>query len=99
MNNVMKLLSAETPRALLLSVMFLMIPTAAMAQWPSLITAPPQDSIRVTIQRSTHPVARPAYDAGAVDSGLMLRRLMLVLGPGPDEDAKLAAFSLHHRRR
>ena len=44
------------------------------------------------VRGSTHPFARPAYDAGAADSALRLERLILVLGAAPDQEIKLSAF-------
>ncbi|HKD14561.1 MAG TPA: hypothetical protein VKE71_08425, partial [Candidatus Angelobacter sp.] len=41
----------------------------AQSQAASRIVSPVDNSERVTIQRSTHPLARPAYDAGPLADG------------------------------
>jgi subtilase family serine protease len=78
--------------ALFLPVLIASIPVLAVAQGPSVISTAPEDSVRTTIKRSTHPLARAEYDVGAVDSGSPLERLVLVLGPGEQNEAMLTAF-------
>src|SRR5215472_2952443 len=67
--------SIVAARAFAFLVLIASIPVWAEAQRPSVISAEPEDSLRTTIKRSTHPLARPEYDAGAVDPGRALERL------------------------
>ena len=54
------------------------------SQVPSRIVSPIDESVRVTIPRSTHPMAKPALDLGALDGATELKRVILVLA-GSDE--------------
>lgn len=62
----------------------------AMAQTsatvPSRIIAPIDDSVRVTIPHSTHPMAKPAVDVGPLDGATKLERMILVLRGSPDQE-------------
>jgi hypothetical protein len=70
------------------------IPTAAESfptttEKPSRIVLPVNDSVRVAIPGSTHPMARPALDQGPVDGSTLFRRMILVLGSSPDQESRL----------
>jgi hypothetical protein len=43
----------------------------------------------VTLRRNTHPLARPEYDRGAAPDSLPMRRMLLVLQRGPEQEAAL----------
>lgn len=63
--------------------------TGLMAQ-PSRITSPIDNSRRVTLTGHIHPLARPAFDRGAVDSSLALPSITLTLKPSASQQAALA---------
>src|SRR5262249_29604986 len=64
----------------------------AQSQVGSRIVAPVDSSVRVTIQRSTHPLARPAYDVGPLADDATLKRMILVMGASPDQEHQLQTF-------
>ena len=64
----------------------------AQSQVTSRIVAPVDSSVRVTIQRSTHPLARPAYDVGPLADDATLKRMILVMGASPDQEHQLQTF-------
>ncbi|WP_263356052.1 choice-of-anchor D domain-containing protein [Acidicapsa ligni] len=52
------------------------------------------DDARLTrLSGNTHPMARPEFDKGPVDSGKLLERIVLVLKRSPEQEAALAAFN------
>lgn len=59
---------------------------------PSLsqIQGPIADADAVTLYGNVHPLARSEYDRGAVDPGLRLKRIVLLLQPSPDRLAAAA---------
>src|SRR5262249_9869460 len=61
----------------------------AQSQVGSRILSPVDNSERVTIQRSTHPLARSAYDAGPLADDAALKRMILVMGASPDQEHQL----------
>lgn len=60
--------------------------SAEKPQISSRIVLPIDESVRVTIQRSTHPMAKPALDIGALDGTTKLKRMILVLGGSSDQE-------------
>lgn len=60
--------------------------SSGRSQVPSRIVSPIDESIRVTIPRSTHPMAKPALDVGTLDGSTELKRMILVLGGSPDQE-------------
>lgn len=52
----------------------------------SQIVEPVDDSVRVTIPRSTHPMARPAFDIGPLDGSTAFPRMIMVLKGSPDQE-------------
>jgi pseudomonalisin len=50
---------------------------------------PIDESQVVTLAGNVHPLARPEFDQGAVDAGLPLKRLMLVLKPSGAQQSQL----------
>jgi len=91
MNTLPCLILSKARRVVVLPLFFSMIASAG-AQQRSLITIPIDDASRVTIHGSVHPLARPEYDVGALGSGVLLERMILVLGSAPEQDAALPAF-------
>ncbi|HET9408822.1 MAG TPA: Ig-like domain repeat protein [Candidatus Sulfotelmatobacter sp.] len=73
--------------------------TPAAAQRASKIVAV-DDSDRITLPHTTHPLARPGLDLGQVEPGLRMERMLLVLGPGDEVQPQLRAFvdSLHDKK-
>jgi subtilase family serine protease len=64
----------------------------AAAQTPSRIAGPVNEAVRVTITHSTHPLATPARDAGAVESSTALERMVLVLAVSSGQEQELRAL-------
>src|SRR5258708_18190406 len=80
-------------RSLLIAGLFAggpQLPVAAQSQ--SQITSPIDDSSRVKVPHSTHPLAQPSYDAGPVDGSLAMQRIILVLGPTPEPESVLSTL-------
>ena len=66
-------------------------------QVPSRIVSPIDDAVRITIPRSTHPLANSAFDVGPVDGSTAMPRILLVLGGSADQEyqARTLLDSLH----
>ena len=64
----------------------------ARAQSQPLITAKIDNSARSVIAHSTHPLVNSAIDAGRVSGSLAMERLILVLGPGPEQENNLRGY-------
>jgi hypothetical protein len=64
----------------------------ATAQTRARITAPVNDSTRISISGSVHRLARPEFDRGPVDPGLRMEKMILMLDPGPAVESDLRAF-------
>ncbi len=56
------------------------------------ITQAIDNSSRVVIPHSTHPLALPAYDVGSLDGSAPLRRMILLLDGTPDQDYQLSVL-------
>jgi hypothetical protein len=71
-------------------------PTLILAQQPSnvagRITAAVDNSSRVTIPQSKHPLAQPSFEAGPVDGTTPMQRMILVLGVSPEQGHNLTTF-------
>jgi hypothetical protein len=52
----------------------------------SRVILPIDDSVRVTVPHSTHPLATAANDVGPLDPNTPLERIVLVLGGSPDQE-------------
>src|SRR5215813_2198558 len=59
---------------------------------PSRIIAPIDDSVRITVPRSTHPLAQRAFDIGVLEESVALKRMILVMGASPDQEQQLLTF-------
>ncbi|HLJ29428.1 MAG TPA: Ig-like domain repeat protein [Candidatus Angelobacter sp.] len=75
----------------------LLVPAAAQtlpmeSPVPSRIVSVVDDSARVAIPGSTHPLAKAAYDIGRLEATVALPRMILVVGPGPDQEQQLRTF-------
>jgi subtilase family serine protease len=62
------------------------------AQTRPIISGQIDNSIRTTISHSAHPLARPEFESGRVESDLEMRRMILVLTSGPELDRQLLIF-------
>jgi Pro-kumamolisin, activation domain len=51
------------------------------------------DARPVRLAGNVHPMARPQFDMGRVDSNKLLERVVMVLKRSPEQDAALAAFN------
>jgi hypothetical protein len=58
----------------------------------SRITAPVDDTVRVTIARSTHPKAQARFDRGPVEVSAPMERMIMVLGVSADQEHQLRSF-------
>jgi hypothetical protein len=79
----------------LLAAVGLLIIWGAMtpsAQTQSQITSPIDDSSRVLIPHSAHPLARAEYDQGPVEGTLPMEQLVLVLKSSPEKESQLRAL-------
>jgi large repetitive protein len=87
--------------ALLVFFAFCHVPASAQTaiEKPTdgLITQPVDNSARTTIRDSTHSRARSTAAAGAIDGGVAMRRMLLVLGAGPakEQHARTLVDSQH----
>jgi len=79
-------------RLSVLILIFLISAAIARAQSRSLITSQVSDSSRLNLPHSSHRLAQPAFDTGAVDPGLKMDRMVLVLGPAPEQEHMLRAL-------
>lgn len=70
----------------LMIVGFLAPAMAQNVQIPSRIVSVVDDSARVTIPRSTHPLARPNLDIGPLNGDTSLERMILVLQASPEQE-------------
>src|SRR5215831_2009485 len=61
----------------------------AQSQAASRIVSPVDNSVRITIQRSTHPLAWPAYEIGPLADDAALKRMILVMGASSDQEHQL----------
>ncbi|MGD0957422.1 MAG: Ig-like domain repeat protein [Candidatus Acidiferrales bacterium] len=80
---------------LLAAAILFLLPSLTPAQISNIqprITAAIDDSTRVTIPHSTHPLALPAFDTGRLDGSTSLERMILVLGVPTDQDHQLRTF-------
>ena len=64
-------------------------PTAAQVKSAGL---PTNSETRVTVVRSTHPLAKGTLDAGAVDGSMAMERMVLVLGASAEQEHELRSF-------
>jgi hypothetical protein len=79
----------------LLAAVGLLIIWGAMtpsAQTQSQITSPIDDSSRVVIPHSAHPLARAEYDQGPVEGTLSMEQLALVLKSSPEKESQSRAL-------
>jgi Pro-kumamolisin, activation domain/Bacterial Ig-like domain (group 3) len=56
------------------------------------ITAAIDNTARVQIPHSTHPLARPAFDNGRLEGGTPMKRMILILGGSPAQDYQLSVL-------
>jgi hypothetical protein len=74
---------------------FLVAPVLTSAQSSHVqprITSVIDGTSRVTIPHSTHPLALPAFDVGALDGGTPMQRMILMLDGSPDQDYQLSVL-------
>jgi hypothetical protein len=79
-------------RALLASVILLLVPGFAAAQGNLVsprITDRVDEAALTVLQGNTHPLARPQFDQGAAPPNLPMDRIMLVLKRSPDQESAL----------
>ena len=63
--------------------------TANQAAPPARLTQAIDEKNLVVLKGNVHPLARPEYDQGAVNDGLQLHRMLLLLQRSPDQEASL----------
>lgn len=76
----------------LLFFSFQLAGSAAKAQSAVRILGKIDDARVVRIEHSTHPLARPANEAGRIESNKNLERMILVLSPSPEQEEDLKQF-------
>src|SRR5437016_5790733 len=90
--NAMRLPQLLSMQAALVSasVLFSALPVAAQAiQGPARVTQPVDIENLVPLRGHTHPLARPEHDRGAAPDSLPMRRMLLVLERGREQEAEL----------
>lgn len=65
---------------------------ASAAQQRPVISGPVDESVRVTIAGSRHPLAQPQFDVGSVDPNTKFDRMLLVLSSSPRQELELQKF-------
>jgi Pro-kumamolisin, activation domain/Bacterial Ig-like domain (group 3) len=65
---------------------------AGVARPKPLVVGPVDSSVRFTIPHTAPPLASTASDVGPLDPNQPMQRLMLILGPGPDQEHLLRTF-------
>jgi hypothetical protein len=60
---------------------------------PSRVVERVDDARLVKLTGNTHPMARPEYDKGLLETGKLLERMVLVLQRSPEQEQALAAFN------
>ena len=71
-------------------ISFLSNPSSA--QQKPVLSGTVDDSVRVTIAGSKHPLAQPRFDIGAIDPTTQFNRMLLVLAPSPQQEKELQSF-------
>jgi hypothetical protein len=57
------------------------------------VVGPVDDARLIKLTGNVHPLARPEFDLGRVDSNKLLERVVMVLKRSPEQDSALAAFN------
>ena len=73
----------------LFSCLFLLNSTCAFGQATPRVVEKVDNSKRVTLTGNVHPLARAEFDRGAVDNALPLKRILMLLQRGDDQEAAL----------
>jgi hypothetical protein len=79
----------------LAAAIFLVAPSLSSAQatyTQPRITAPVDNTSRVIIPHSTHPLALPAFEVGSLDGGTPMQRMILMLGGSADQDYQVSVL-------
>jgi large repetitive protein len=87
--------SIDRSRLWVAVAVFLLAPRFVCAQTTFVqprITSAIDNTSRVTIPHSTHPLAVPAFDAGALDGSTPMQRMILVLDGSADQDYQLSVL-------
>ncbi len=67
-------------------------PTGQAAATPARITQAIDETQLVRLRGNVHPLARPEFDQGVVGDATPMKRMMLVLQRGPEQQAALSKF-------
>lgn len=79
----------------ILSLFYGLIPSPSRAQGlvqPSRMPAAVDESQRVVLKGSTHPLARPEFDAGPAPDNLPVENIVLILKRSPEQESALQAL-------
>jgi hypothetical protein len=76
----------------LLAVCVAGVSVFANAQSRPLITSKIDNASRIMVEHSRHPLANSLYDVGQVRPDVAMQRLILVLGPGSDQETSLRDY-------
>jgi len=77
---------------LFLSILFLLSANGALGQATPRVVDPVDNRNRVTLSGNVHPLARAEFDRGAVDNGLPMTRMLLLLKRSEDQEAALQTY-------
>ncbi|WP_433965540.1 hypothetical protein [Tunturiibacter gelidiferens] len=90
MFRIIRKLLLTVPAIVLLFAAF--VSTFAQSSFPTLrsrILQPVDESRRTTLARNTNPMARSEFDQGAMADAVLLRRMVLILQRGPEQEVEL----------
>jgi hypothetical protein len=87
--------------AFLATLLCIALPTRSEGQTARkpVITGPIDSGATVVLPGTKHPLAQPRFDVGAVDAGLKMTRVMLVLSPAKDTASQLQTLLDHQQDR
>jgi subtilase family serine protease len=80
-------------RFLILSSLFLFGTNCAFAQAVARVTENVDNANHITLTGNVHPLARSAFDRGAVDNALPLKRVLMLLKRGDHQEAALQTYT------
>lgn len=78
--------------ALLCFLISILATTNALPQTQPPVVEKVDNAARITLEGNTHPLARPEFDRGAVDEGLQMRRILLLLKRSEAQEAALQDY-------
>jgi subtilase family serine protease len=80
------------PRLVVFLFLISFLSSPSHAQQKPVLSGTVDDSVRVTIAGSKHPLAQSRFDVGAVDPTTRFNRMLLVLAPSPQHEKELQSL-------